>query len=300
MSFVSRGARALCVFAMMAAPATGALWAQEPAPLAIDPTILVEGQVPTDLSTFPEGPEVEGIISARGKNSMRVTGDAGNSTSVILSDGTDIRAKGGFLGLGREPMGRNALLNGLPVTVETVQWQGALIASRVRFKDDNLDMARMIHGGTAQQFAEHRTDIDANTELAESLRGRMGDIDKYNIRGTTNVYFDTGKWNLSGNARRELCNAAAEAEAMDNALLLVVGYTDSVGSQEYNQVLSERRAGRVVNFLQQECGWRPWRMLTPTGMAESDPLADNSTAYGRQQNRRVSVNILVSKAVEGG
>ena len=40
-------------------------------------------------------------------------------------------------------------------------------------------------------------------------------------------------------------------------------------------------------------------MLTPTGMAEADPLADNTTASGRAQNRRVSVNILVSKAVDG-
>ena len=82
-------------------------------------------------------------------------------------------------------------------------------------------------------------------------------------------------------------------------MLLVVGYTDSTGDQDYNKVLSERRAGRVVNHLQQACRWAPYRMLTPTGMAESDPLADNSTAEGRAQNRRVSVNILVSKALDG-
>ena len=75
--------------------------------------------------------------------------------------------------------------------------------------------------------------------------------------------------------------------------------TDSVGNEDYNQVLSERRAGKVVNVLQQKCGWAPYRMLTPTGMAEADPAADNSTAAGKAQNRRVTVNILVSKAVDG-
>ena len=65
-----------------------------------------------------------------------------------------------------------------------------------------------------------------------------------------------------------------------------------------NQELSEKRAGRVVNYLQQACGWKPWRMLSPTGMAASDPLADNSTAEGKAQNRRVSVNILVSKSID--
>ena len=81
--------------------------------------------------------------------------------------------------------------------------------------------------------------------------------------------------------------------------MLVVGYTDSVGSDEYNQVLSEKRAGSVINYLQQACHWKPYRMLTPTGMAKADPLASNDTPEGKAQNRRVSVNILVSKAVDG-
>jgi outer membrane protein OmpA-like peptidoglycan-associated protein len=150
----------------------------------------------------------------------------------------------------------------------------------------------MIRTGTAQGFAEQ-------TAATEALRGRMADIDKYNIKASTNVYFNTGVWKLSNEAKGNLCATAAEADAMDNALLLVVGYTDSVGSQEYNQVLSERRAGSVVNYLQQACGWKPWRMLTPTGMAEADPAADNTTPYGKSQNRRVAVNILVSKSVDG-
>ena len=113
------------------------------------------------------------------------------------------------------------------------------------------------------------------------------------------MYFDTGKAALSQSAEAELCAAAAQANAMDNALLLVVGYTDAQGDEEYNQELSERRAGRVVNHLQQKCGWAPYRMLTPTGMSEADPAADNATAQGMAQNRRVAVNILVSKAVDG-
>ena len=97
----------------------------------------------------------------------------------------------------------------------------------------------------------------------------------------------------------DLCAAAGQADATENALLLVVGYTDSTGSEDFNQELSEKRASRVVNFLQQKCGWKPYRMLTPTGMAESDPMADNSTPEGKAQNRRVAVNILVSKSVDG-
>ncbi|MEZ1355999.1 OmpA family protein, partial [Pseudomonas aeruginosa] len=75
-----------------------------------------------------------------------------------------------------------------------------------------------------------------------------------------------------------------------NALMLVVGYTDSTGSDDLNQELSEKRAARVINYLQQACGWKPYRMLTPTGMAKADPLASNDTAEGKAQNRRVAVN----------
>jgi outer membrane protein OmpA-like peptidoglycan-associated protein len=159
--------------------------------------------------------------------------------------------------------------------------------------------AAMIQHGTNQRFTGNEAAIARNEAATEALRGRVADIDQYNIRGTTNVLFDTGKWNLTPAAEAELCRTVQQAQAMNNALLLVVGYTDDVGDEDYNQELSERRAGRVTNFIQQRCGWQPWRMLTPTGMSESDPTADNSTEAGRAANRRVSVNILVSKAVDG-
>ena len=137
----------------------------------------------------------------------------------------------------------------------------------------------MIRNGTAQGFAEQ-------TAATEALRGRVANIDQYNIHGVTNVYFDTARHNLDGNDMASLCQAANQAQNTENALLLVVGYTDNVGDYDYNQELSERRATRVVNYLQQECGWEPWRMLTPTGMAMSDPTADNTTEAGRARNRR--------------
>ena len=104
---------------------------------------------------------------------------------------------------------------------------------------------------------------------------------------------------MSAQAKSDLCAAATTAEGTENALLLVVGYTDSTGSEELNQRLSEKRASGVVNYLQQACHWKPYRMLTPTGMAKADPLAPNDTPEGKAQNRRVAVNILVSKAADG-
>ena len=261
--------------------------------------VTVTGQMPTDLKGLPKGPDVQGIISARKGGVMQVTTADGNNTAILVSQATDIKSSGGFLGLDKSKLGADALLNGLPVTVKTVQWSGGLVAAQVRLSNKNLATASMIRSGTAQRFGEHDTAIAHNAAATEALRGRVGDIDKYNVKGTTNIYFDTGKWALSRAEESQLCAAAEQAKAMDNALLLVVGYTDAVGGEDYNQGLSERRAAKVVNYLQQHCGWAPYRMLTPTGMAEADPAADNNTAEGKAQNRRVAVNILVSKAVEG-
>lgn len=275
--------------------------------------LLVTGSPPADLSGFPEGPDIEGFVSARAGNKVEVTEADGSSTMVTVGEGTQIKASGGFLGLSRDQLGLEQLLNGIPVKVETVQWGSGLVASEVKLKARDLKTAQMIQTGTSQKFAQQGAKIGANTEAternaeatarnaaaAEALRGRFGDIDQYNVKDTTNVYFQTGRYALSASAQGELCEAAREAEELDNALLLVVGYTDSTGSYEVNQRLSEQRAGRVVNYLQQQCGWKPYRMLTPSGFADADPTADNSTAEGRAQNRRVAVNVLVSKSVDG-
>src|SRR5699024_6501180 len=106
------------------------------------------------------------------------------------------------------------LLNGIPVSVETLQSGGGLLASKIALKNKDLKTASMIHMATAQGFEEQ-------TAATDALRGRVGDIDQYNIKNTTNVNFDIGKANLSPQAQQELCATAAAAESMDNALLLV-------------------------------------------------------------------------------
>jgi outer membrane protein OmpA-like peptidoglycan-associated protein len=279
------------LLAMLAAPATVGLAAQPQDASEGDVMTTVYGTLPTEAE-MTKGPEIEGIISARSGNRMQVTTADGANTVIAITDNTRIKSKGGFLGLNRNKLAADSLLNGLPVTVETLQWDGGLVASEVDLKNKDLRTASMIRTGTDQRFAEQ-------TAATEALRGRMGDIDQYNVKGTTNVNFDVGKAVLSEQAKAELCATANQAEGMDNALLLVVGYTDSTGSQEFNQQLSEKRAGRVVNHLQQACGWKPYRMLTPTGMAEADPAASNDTIEGKAQNRRVAVNVLVSKGLDG-
>ena len=286
---------ALLLGAALTAATPGALYAQQARPTLpspqLGPDVTVTGTAPADLEGLPEGPEIEGMISAHKGDRVQVT-TAGGKQLVYVSAATQIKSSGGFLGTSKAKLGPDALLNGLPVSIKTVQWSDGLVASRIALKSKDLRTASMIRNGTDQRFEEQ-------TAATEALRGRVADLDQYNVKSTTNVNFATGRADLSSQAKTDLCAAAATAEATDNALLLVVGYTDSTGSEELNQALSEKRAARVVNYLQQACRWKPYRMLTPTGMSEADPAASNATAEGKSQNRRVAVNVMVSKGLDG-
>ena len=272
--------------------AAGSLSAQQQT--TPNPTIVVTAP---EMGPMTEGPQVKGVISARNGDRMKVTTADGTSLIIAINDATRITSSGGLFGANRNKLAADSLLNGLPVTVKTLQpvdtqAGGSLVASQISFKNTDLKTASMIRNATNQRFEEQ-------TAATEALRGRMADIDKYNIKSTTNVHFDTGKADLSAQDKAELCTTASSAQATENALLLVVGYTDATGGDDFNQQLSEKRANRVINYLQQNCGWKPYRMLTPTGMAKADPLASNDTPEGKAQNRRVAVNILVSKSVDG-
>jgi outer membrane protein OmpA-like peptidoglycan-associated protein len=287
MHSVSRKSGVRFLLIALTVSASGTVFAQQQD--APDNSVVING-------VKSAGPEIKGVISARNENKMKVVTADGASTIIAVDDATQIRAGGGLFGA-HSKMAQDALLNGLPVTVKT--WRagdgpagGELVASRISFRNSDLKTATMIRNGTSQRFEEQAA-------ATENLRNHLGDIDKYNVKATTEVHFDTGKTNLSAQDKAQLCNTASQAQAQENALLLVVGYTDSTGGDDYNQELSEKRAGRVINYLQQACGWKPYRMLTPTGMAKADPAAPNDTPEGKAMNRRVAVNVLVSKSVDG-
>jgi OmpA-OmpF porin, OOP family len=306
MSVIPKRPKISILLAALALSASGSVLAQQdtqesppppPSKDALRKEIVVTGQeAPGDpnagqsSATPVKGPEIKGIISARSGDRMLVTAEDGTKTIIAINDATKITASKGLFG--RSKLTGASLLNGLPVTVKTMQSGQELLASKINLRKGDLRTADMIRNGTAQGFSEQ-------TAATEALRGRMGDIDEYNIKATTNVNFDVGKAVLSPQGKSDLCATATAASNTKNALILVAGHTDSTGSDEFNQQLSEKRASRVVNYIQQACGWKPYRMLTPAGMSESDPLASNDDPSGKAQNRRVEVKILVSKGLDG-
>lgn len=168
-----------------------------------------------------------------------------------------------------------------------------------------------------QQAAE--ADSDRNREAAasssaqlqqavrdrEELRARL--LQQFNLiletrdtaRGLvvnmSDVLFDSGKYTLRPLAREKLAKISGIVLAYPSLRLAVEGNTDSVGTEAFNQDLSEKRAESVRGYLTQQ--GVPESSTTATGFGKTQPIASNDTSEGRQQNRRVE--LIVSGEVIG-
>jgi outer membrane protein OmpA-like peptidoglycan-associated protein len=111
----------------------------------------------------------------------------------------------------------------------------------------------------------------------------------------SDVLFDSGKFTLRPLAREKLAKISGIVLAYPSLKLAVEGNTDSVGTEAFNQELSEHRAEGVRSYLTQQ--GVPESSTTATGFGKSRPIASNDTSEGRQQNRRVE--LVVSGEVIG-
>jgi outer membrane protein OmpA-like peptidoglycan-associated protein len=158
----------------------------------------------------------------------------------------------------------------------------------------------------AQQQARAAQEAAAKSE-AEKQALRAALLDQFNrVLPTTDtprglqvnmadVLFAFGKYELQQSAREALAKFSGIVLAHPGLHLSVEGYTDSVGSDAFNQTLSEQRANAVRDYLIQQ-GLDP-SSIVATGFGKSNPVASNDTAAGRQQNRRVE--IIISGEVIG-
>ena len=158
----------------------------------------------------------------------------------------------------------------------------------------------------AQQQAQQSQQLAAQSERdKQELRAKL--LQQFSViletrdtvRGLVvnigDVLFDTGKYTLRSPAREALAKLSGIVLAYPGLKLQVEGHTDSVGAPDFNQKLSEERAGSVRDYLVQQrvdAG-----SISAAGFGEGLPIADNATAAGRQKNRRVE--IIVSGEVIG-
>jgi outer membrane protein OmpA-like peptidoglycan-associated protein len=158
----------------------------------------------------------------------------------------------------------------------SAQREGARLVARTQ----EADAAHLAAASSAQQAVDLQRQIDV-LQAKPTDRGlvvTLGD-----------VLFDTGKAGLKAGATSNLNKLVAFLNQYPDRTVVIEGYTDSVGSEDYNQGLSERRADSVKAYLAGQ-GIGAIR-LSALGKGESDPVAGNDSAAGRQQNRRVEVII---------
>ncbi|MGB9418184.1 MAG: OmpA family protein, partial [Acidobacteriaceae bacterium] len=131
----------------------------------------------------------------------------------------------------------------------------------------------------AQLREQLRQQLNSILQTQETPRGLVVNL--------SDVLFATARYDLKQETQLKLARIAGIFLAHPDLRVQVEGYTDNVGSETYNQKLSEQRASTVQSFLIQQ-GLSP-QNVSAIGYGMTNPVADNSTAAGRQQNRRVEL-----------
>jgi outer membrane protein OmpA-like peptidoglycan-associated protein len=131
----------------------------------------------------------------------------------------------------------------------------------------------------AQLRAQLLSQLNSILQTRDSARGLIVNM--------SDVLFDTGSYTLKPGAREKLAKISGIVLAHPGLNLQIEGHTDSVGSDEFNQQLSERRADSVRDFLAEQ-GVRG-SAISARGFGKTQPVAGNDTAEGRQRNRRVEL-----------
>lgn len=151
-------------------------------------------------------------------------------------------------------------------------------------------------GGTAGAIIGHRMDRQAKeleVEVPGAVVERVGE--GIHVTFASGLLYDFDSAAIRPAAAENLSNLAASLQKYPKTQLLIVGHTDSSGSEEYNEELSTRRANAARGYLMGQ-GITSSR-IHASGRGEFEPLATNETEAGRQANRRIEVAIFASEAV---
>ncbi len=149
----------------------------------------------------------------------------------------------------------------------------------------------------AQQAGQAQTSADNAVHRVDSLTNTVANLDNYRVVTETSVHFGFDKDNLTKKAQEALDQLANDVPNTKGYIITVEGGTDSVGNQEYNYGLSERRADSVIQYLASKHNI-PAHKIYLVGLGKDKPVDDNKTRDGRAKNRRVDVR-LMTNTMEG-
>jgi OOP family OmpA-OmpF porin len=259
--------------------------------------------------SVPSGAKMKfrGVVINRDADVFTIRDRTRTDYQVLITDNTSIKTHGGFLRSGKKyPV--TDILRGLIVEVEgRGDPQGQLVADKIRFNES--DMRAAITSDTrvspveanqermAGQMDElYAVAAEARAEV-KAVNERVSSLDDYDVQETASVTFRTNSAVLSPEAKQTLDALAAKTTTAKAYMIEVAGHTDSTGSDAKNFRLSQQRAEAVVQYLAVTHKIPLRRFVTPMGYGKTEAVADNTTAEGRSQNRRVDVKMIINRAL---
>ena len=261
--------------------------------------------------SVPSGAKMkfQGVDIDRNGETFTIRDRTRTDYQVLITDDTSVKTYGGFLRSGKKyPV--TDILRGLIVEVEgRGDAQGQLVADKIRFRES--DMRAAITSETRvgpveenqQKMAGQMDELyaiaqEARQQVAQ-VNERINTLDEYDTDATVAVTFRVNSAVLSPEAKQQLDEFANKAQAAKGYTIEIAGHTDSTGGEAKNLRLSRARAESVVEYLTIHHHIPARRFITPMGYGKNDAVADNSTAAGRAQNRRVEVKLLVNRGLRG-
>lgn len=270
--------------------------------------------------------KIEGTVVNQTNDGFVIRDGVGIDTRVVLVPNTSVKETGIF---GNKSYPASILMRGLALKVEgRGDGIGNLVASKVRFDDDDLRVAQSLQSRIdpvedrvtqTEQNAERLSgQIDELLAISNAARGgakaaqdtadaavagvnatnqRISSLDDFVVQSTATVNFRTGSSQLSPEGMQELDQVAQAAMTLRGYVLEVTGFTDSTGSAKANKILSQKRAQSVIDYLVETHNIPLRRIGTSYGFGELQAVADNSSNQGRAENRRVEVKLLVSRGL---
>src|SRR3974390_512058 len=278
-----------------------------------------------------ETAKIEGFIVAKSGEEITVKFGSGAELTFLLTDYTQVSQMDSVPKENRKNMYMTLLIPGLKVQVEGAYGADRqVIATKVKFKNDDLDQARAAQAATQEtklqaqtntenleqqnaqlkaqnealeqqqaQLTEQQKRVEANKAAIAANTARFGQLDDYYIWDEVTVTFGNGQVQVEPQYETQLLALAEKAKTVDGYVIEVIGYASSAGSVALNQKLSQQRADSVTNILLQKGHVPLTRMLAPGAMGEAHQVGNDQTAEGQAENRRVVVRVLQSKGIAG-
>jgi len=148
------------------------------------------------------------------------------------------------------------------------------------------------HASDAMNKATQAAQVgDQNTQTLNSLKSVITNLDDYQVQSSATISFKFDKWNLSDEAKQDLDKVADAVKSDKRFFIAVEGYTDRIGTTEYNEQLSRKRADAVVEYLVAKHDIPVYR-IQMVGLGKEKPVDEGRNRAAMAKNRRVEVKVF--------